>query len=69
MRPDRRRHGLLAERWHQFLATFGDFWNEHPLSNDMKAFVARYAFQEQLRRIGARYPNGSRINNPKEKST
>lgn len=63
VRPDRRRHGLLAARWPHFLAEFGDFWIEHPVSDAMNGFIARHASQEQLRRIREHYPNGSSINN------
>lgn len=64
VRPERRRHGLLASRWSHFLAEFGDFWIEHPISDEMYAFVARHGSQGQLQRIRERYPDGSPINNP-----
>jgi hypothetical protein len=64
VRPERRRHGLLASRWQHFLAEFGDFWIEHPISDQMKAFVAQHGSPGQLRRIHQRYPYGSPINNP-----
>ncbi|MYM92819.1 hypothetical protein [Duganella vulcania] len=61
VRPDRRRSGLLAARWSGFLAEFGDFWIECPLSAAMTAFVARHASTGQLAQIAARYPNGAPI--------
>jgi hypothetical protein len=64
VRPERRRHGLLASRWPHFLAEFGDFWIEHPISDQMMAFLAQHGSQGQLRRIRERYPDGSPINNP-----
>lgn len=64
VRPDRRRHGLLAARWPQFLAKFGDFWIEHPLSDAMQSFLTKYATEGQLRRIRERYPHGSQMKNP-----
>lgn len=64
VRPERRRHGLLAARWPHFLAKFGDFWIEHPLSEAMQGFLTQYASGGQLRRIRERYPHGSPINNP-----
>jgi hypothetical protein len=63
VRPDRRRHGLLAARWPHFLAEFGDFWIEHPISHAMQGFLVLHASQEQLVHIRERYPNGSPINN------
>jgi hypothetical protein len=59
IRPDRRRHGLLAARWPDFLAEFGDFWIEHLLSEAMLGFVARHASPGQLQLIANRYPHGS----------
>lgn len=64
IRPERRRHGLLASSWPAFLAEFGDFWIEHPLSEGMHAFVARHASQGQLELIEKRYPHGSPIEQP-----
>jgi hypothetical protein len=64
IRPDRRRHGLLAARWPGFLAEFGDFWIEHPLSEAMQGFVARHASAGQLELIAKRYPHGSPIEQP-----
>lgn len=67
IRPERRRHGLLAARWQRFLAEFGDFWIEHPLSDAMQAFVAQHASPAQLRMIRNRYPDGSPIENPERR--
>jgi hypothetical protein len=64
IRPERRRHGLLAARWGHFLAEFGDFWIEHPISDDMRSFIDRHATSEQKRLIQERYPEGSPISNP-----
>lgn len=64
IRPERRRHGLLAARWPRFLIEFGDFWIEHPISDNMRAFIDRHATSEQLRLIRARYPDNSPISNP-----
>lgn len=68
VRPERRRHGLLAARWRHFLERFGDFWIEHPLSDAMLAFVTRYATPAQLQMIREHYPNGSPIENPESES-
>jgi len=64
VRPERRRHGLLAARWPHFLERFGDFWIEHPLSDAMLAFVTRYATPKQLEMIRELYPDSSPIENP-----
>lgn len=64
IRPERRRHGLLGARWPHFVGEFGDFWIEHPISDDMRAFIDRHATSEQKRLIHERYPEGSPINNP-----
>lgn len=64
IRPERRRHGLLTARWPHFLAEFGDFWVEHPISDDMHSFIDRHATSEQKRLIQERYPEGSPISNP-----
>lgn len=64
IRPERRRHGLLATRWPHFLGEFGDFWIEHPISDEMRAFIDRHASGEQKRLIRERYPQGSPISNP-----
>jgi len=64
IRPDRRRQGLLAARWPCLLSEFGDFWIEHPISDEMHGFIARHASPAQLRKIRERYPNGSPISNP-----
>lgn len=64
IRPERRRHGLLAARWPHFLERFGDFWIEHPLSDAMLAFVSRHATPAQLVMIRQSYPDGSPIENP-----
>lgn len=61
IRPARRRHGLLAARWPGFLAEFGDFWIEHPLSAPMTDFVARHASAGQRKRIAERYPHGAEL--------
>ncbi|MEX5748764.1 C2H2-type zinc finger protein [Massilia sp. X63] len=63
IRPERRRHGLLAARWPHFLGEFGDFWIEHPISDDMRGFIDRHATSEQKRLIRVRYPEGSPISN------
>ena len=63
IRPERRRHGMLAARWPHFLAEFGDFWIEHPISDDMRGFIDRHATSEQKRLIRERYPQGSPISN------
>lgn len=58
IRPERRRHGLLAERWEGFLQEFGDFWIEHPLSEAMLGFVEKYASPGQRRLIIERTGKG-----------
>lgn len=58
IRPERRRHGLLAARWPAFLAEFGDFWIEQPLSPEMARFLEKHASPAQLRVIADRCPNG-----------
>lgn len=40
--PKMRRAGMLTHRWHQFLERYGDFALEMPLSNAMRAFVAKH---------------------------
>jgi hypothetical protein len=64
IRPERRRHGLLSARWPHFMAEFGNFWIEHPISHDMRSFIDRHATSEQKRLIRVRYPEGSPISNP-----
>lgn len=64
VRPERRRQGLLAARWPHFLTEFGNFWIEHPISEDMLRFIDRHATSEQKRLIHERYPEGSPISNP-----
>lgn len=68
IRPSRRRHGLLAARWPSFLAEFGHFWIEHPLSDSMTRFIARHGSPEQLRRIAETYPAGHPIAHPLERA-
>jgi len=65
VRPERRRHGLLAARWPHFLDRFGDFWIEHPLSDAMLEFITQHATPMQRQMIRELYPDGSPIENPK----
>lgn len=45
--PGMRRAGVLARRWKQFLARYGDFEIEVPLSASMQAFVMKHGTQVQ----------------------
>lgn len=65
IRPDKRRAGILAARWPAFLAEFGDFWIEHPLSPAMLGFVERHASPGQRQRIAGLYPSGSPVEHPR----
>lgn len=42
MHPFFRRQGLLANAWPQFVEEFGDFAVEAPVSDPMKAFLAKH---------------------------
>lgn len=64
IRPERRRHGLLAARWPRFLAEFGDFWIGHPLSEEMISFLERHASPGQRAMIASQYPGGSPVAQP-----
>jgi hypothetical protein len=55
IRPERQRSGLLATRWSSFVAQFGDFWIEHPLSDAMQAFFTRHATPGQRIKIAERF--------------
>jgi hypothetical protein len=61
IRPERRRSGLLSERWSAFVEQYGDFWISHPLSEAMRAFVACHATPGQHRKIAERTATPSEV--------
>lgn len=47
VRPDMRRQHIMESHWPRFLATYGDFWIEHPISDAMMFFLLRHASNQQ----------------------
>ncbi|AKZ64597.1 hypothetical protein F506_19800 [Herbaspirillum hiltneri N3] len=47
IRPEKRRQGIVESHWPRFLATYGDFWVEHPISDAMMSFLLEHASHQQ----------------------